>query len=96
MRDEQVVCGECGMVLSGPACTFEHQLKGLVSYTQQHVTSGAFALYQPGFVTVGYFDVTGSLRVLADAPNNDDTHQMFHALYDQVNQRIGALGSGEP
>jgi len=84
MTKEHVVCGECGASLSGEAQTFEEQLKCLVSYAQSSVTSGAFALYRPDFVTIGYFDITGSLRVLADAPNTGDSHSLFHNLYEQV------------
>ena len=73
---------------------FEYQLKTLVKYAQERITPGAFAMYQPEFVTIGYFDVNGGLNVLADTRNTGDMLQTFSSLYSQLNQRIRELNSG--
>lgn len=68
--------------------SFEYQLKTLVKYTQERIVSGAFAMYQPEYVTIGYFDVNGGLHVLADTRNSGDMLLTFSKLYAQLNQRI--------
>lgn len=74
--------------------TFEYQLKTLVKYAQTRITPGAFVMYQPEFVTVGYFDMNGGLHVLADAKNTGDVTQTFSSLYAQLNQTIRDLNQG--
>ena len=73
---------------------FEYQLRTLIKYAQDRITPHAFAMYQPEYVTVGYFDSNGGLHVLADAKNSVDVKHTFSILYAQLNQRIREHNSG--
>jgi hypothetical protein len=68
--------------------SFEYQLRVLVRYVQQNVNSSAFAMYQPGYITIGYFDNRGQLNVIADTEMMHNIENTFDMLYDQVNRQI--------
>lgn len=68
--------------------SFEYQLRILVKYVQQNVNSSAFAMYQPGFITIGYFDNNGQLNVIADTEMMDNLQYAFGILYGQIQHRI--------
>jgi hypothetical protein len=68
--------------------SFEYQLRVLVRYVQQNVNSSAFAMYQPGYITIGYFDNRGQLNVIADTEMMHNIENTFDMLYDQVNRQV--------
>lgn len=67
---------------------FEYQLRVLVAYTAQQLGVNAFALYQPGYLTIACFDDAGQLCVLADTKTAEDQLQVFSKLYEQIHQRM--------
>lgn len=67
---------------------FEYQLRTIVRYVQDSLKVQAFAMYQPGFITIGYFDNRGQLNVIADTKMQDNLHNTFTKLYEQVQNRI--------
>lgn len=67
---------------------FEHQLRVLIGYAQQQLGVNAFAIYKPGYLTIGYFDSNGELNVIADAATSNDQMQTFGKLYEQIHQRL--------
>jgi len=67
---------------------FEYQLRVLVKYVQENLNSSAFAMYQPGFITIGYFDNHGQLNVLADTKMMDSIQITFGKLYEQIRNKI--------
>ena len=73
---------------------FEYQLKTLVRYVQAHIAPSAFAMYQPGFVTIGYFDASGGLHILADASHSENVSQTFDSLRTQINKSLSEINSG--
>jgi len=70
---------------------FEYRLRMLVTYVQQEINSTAFAMYQPGYITIGYFNVHGQLQVIADTNMMDTDQITFDILYEQIQQRINDL-----
>ncbi len=67
---------------------FEYQLRVLVAYVQDSLNPGAFAMYQPGFITIGYFDNNGQLNVIADTKILANVPDTFARLHEQVQNRI--------
>ena len=67
---------------------FEYQLRVLVKYVQDSLNPAAFAMYQPGYITIGYFDNRGQLNVLADTTMLDTVQNTFAKLYEQIQNRI--------
>lgn len=67
---------------------FEYQLRVLVRYVQDSLNPAAFAMYQPGYITIGYFDNRGQLNVIADTTMLDNIHNTFSNLYEQIQNRI--------
>lgn len=67
---------------------FEYQLRTLVLYVQDSLNPAAFAMYQPGYITIGYFDNRGQLNVIADTKVQDTIHNTFSKLYEQIQNRI--------
>ncbi len=68
--------------------SFEYQLRVLVRYVQQNVNPSAFAMYQPGYITIGYFDNRGQLNVIADTEMMHNIENTFDMLYDQINRQV--------
>jgi len=68
--------------------SFEYQLRVLVRYVQDNLNPAAFAMYQPGYITIGHFDNRGQLNVIADTEMMHNIENTFDMLYDQVNRRI--------
>ena len=69
---------------------FEYELRMLLVYARKELNSGAFAIYQPGYITIGNFDDHGQLQVIADTKMMD-IELTFHILYEQIQQRINEL-----
>jgi hypothetical protein len=67
---------------------FEYQLRILVKFAQENLNAGAFAMYQPGFITIGYFDNKGQLNVLADTVMMGTLQNTFGFLYEQIQNKI--------
>ena len=67
---------------------FEYQLNVLVKYVQDNLIPSAFALYQPGYITIGYFDNQGQLNVIADTKMMNNIQNTFGKLYEQVRNKI--------
>lgn len=67
---------------------FEYQLRVLVRYVQENLNSRCFAMYQPGYITIGYFDNGGQLNVIADTKMTDNIQNTFGNLYEQIQNRI--------
>lgn len=67
---------------------FEYQLRILVKFTQENLNAGAFAMYQPGFITIGFFDNRGQLNVLADTVMMGTIQNTFAILYEQIQNKI--------
>ena len=70
---------------------FEYRLRMLVTYVQQEINSTAFAMYQHGYITIGYFNVHGQLQVIADTKMMDTDQITFDILYEQIQRRINEL-----
>jgi len=69
---------------------FEYELRMLLVCARKELNSGAFAIYQPGYITIGNFDVHGHLQVIADTKMMD-IELTFNILYEQIRQRINEL-----
>jgi len=67
---------------------FEYQLRTLIRYVQDSLNPAAFAIYQPGYITIGYFDNRGQLNIIADTKVQDTIHNTFSKLYEQIQNRI--------
>ena len=67
---------------------FEYQLRILVKFTQENLNAAAFAMYQPGYITIGYFDNKGQLNVLADTGMANTIQSTFGNLYEQIQKKI--------
>lgn len=67
---------------------FEYQLRTIVRYVQDSLKVQAFAMYQPGFITIGYFDNRGQLNVIADTKILANVPDTFARLHEQVQNRI--------
>ncbi len=70
---------------------FEYQLRVLVNYTSLQIGVNAFALYQPGYLTIACFEPDGQLNVLADTKLLATNHDTFSKLYELVQHRIREL-----
>ncbi len=64
---------------------FEKRLKKIIEYTQYHLHPQAFVMYQLNFITIATLDQQGSIRVLADAPLQNNT---FDILYSQLKLHV--------
>lgn len=63
---------------------FEYQLSMLIKYVQEELNPAAFALYQPGFITIGYFDENGHLDIIADTVMLGTYQLTFDKLHEQI------------
>lgn len=72
---------------------FERHLQAVVLHAQQRVHPRAFAMYQPPYLTIAYFDVAGALQVLADTKVDSDYTKTFTQLYSQLNTQASRRGA---
>lgn len=63
---------------------FEYHLSMLVKYVQEELNPAAFALYQPGFITIGYFNESGHLDIIADTVMLETYQLTFDKLHEQI------------
>jgi hypothetical protein len=66
---------------------FEYQLSMLIKYVQEELNPAAFAMYQPGFITIGYFDENGHLDIIADTGMLETYALTFDKLHEQIRSR---------
>lgn len=65
--------------------SFESHLNAIVMHAQQKVHPRAFAMFQPPYLTLAYFDASGALQVLADTRIDSNYTKTFSQLYSQLN-----------
>lgn len=63
---------------------FENHLRAVVLHAQCKINRNSFAMYQPPYITIAYFDEDGMLVILADARVEDDYTVTFASLYSQI------------
>jgi hypothetical protein len=63
---------------------FEYQLRVFVKYAQDTINRNAFVMYQPGYITLCYFDRDGELTVIADTKMLETYQLTFSKLYEQI------------
>jgi hypothetical protein len=66
---------------------FEHCLRAVVLHAQHKINLNCFAMYQPPYLTISYFD-DNNLVILADTRVEDDYTIAFSELYSQINQLL--------
>lgn len=64
--------------------SFESHLSAIVMHAQQRVHPRAFAMFQPPYLTIAYFEQSGALHVLADTKIDSDYTKTFTQLYSQL------------
>jgi len=64
---------------------FENQLKAIIEHVQENLDNNAFVMYQPNFISIATFDKKGNVKILADAPMQEDA---FTMLYTQIHFQI--------
>ena len=72
---------------------FESHLHAVVLHAQQRVHPRAFAMYQPPYLTIAYFDASGALGVLADTQIDGDYTKTFTQLYSQLSSQASRRGT---
>lgn len=73
---------------------FENHLHAVVLHAQQRVHPRSFAMFQPPFLTIAYFDTGGALSVLADTRLDGDYTKTFTQLYSQLNGHANKIRRG--
>jgi len=63
---------------------FEDHLRAVVLHAQCKINRNSFAMYQPPYITIAYFDENGALVILADAQVENDYTDTFSSLYSQM------------
>ena len=73
--------------------SFENHLNAVVMHAQQRIHPQAFAMFKPPYLTIAYFDSSGTLHILADTKIDSDYTKTFTQLYSQLSTHSSRRGT---